>query len=109
VSLQRGAFEYTVGASFKPGHKDATTDYRHDTATGFSGDSDNCTVDSPHRRASACATFDFQTKYDVDKALPVTGGVKSVFDRDPPFTLAAHCRCRGVELDNTPHRGARLG
>ncbi len=87
VSLQRGAFEYTVGANFKPGYKDDTTDYCYDTASGFSGDSDNCTVDSPNRRVSSYATFDFQTKYDVNKALSLTGGIKNVFDRNAPFTL----------------------
>ena len=87
VSLQHGAFEYTVGANFKPGYKDDTTDYCYDTAAGFSGDSSNCTVDSPNRRVSSYATFDFQTKYDATKALSLTGGIKNVFDRNPPFTL----------------------
>ncbi len=87
LSLQHGAFEYTVGANFKPGYKDDTTDYCYDTASGFSGDSSNCTVDSPNRRVSSYATFDFQTKYDVTKALSLTGGIKNVFDRNPPFTL----------------------
>ena len=87
VSLQRGAFEYTVGANFKPGYKDDTTDYCYDTAAGFSGDSDNCTVDSANRRVSSYATFDFQTKWDASKALSLTGGIKNVFDRNPPFTL----------------------
>jgi iron complex outermembrane receptor protein len=87
VSLQRGAFEYTVGANFKPGYKDDTTDYCYDTAAGFSGDSDNCSPDSANRRVSSYATFDFQTKYDVSKKLSLTGGIKNVFDRNPPFTL----------------------
>ena len=87
VSLQHGAFEYTVGANFKPGYKDDTTDYCYDTTAGFSGDSDNCTPDSANRRVSSYATFDFQTKYDVSKALSLTGGIKNVFDRNPPFTL----------------------
>jgi iron complex outermembrane receptor protein len=87
VSLQRGAFEYTVGANLKPGYKDDTTDYCYDTASGFSGDSTQCTVDSPNRRVSSYATFDFQTKFDVSKALSLTGGVRNVFDRNPPFTL----------------------
>ncbi len=87
VSLQHGAFEYTVGANFKPGYKDDTADYCYDTAAGFSGDSDNCSTNSANRRVSSYATFDFQTRYDVSKALSLTGGVKNVFDRNPPFTL----------------------
>jgi iron complex outermembrane receptor protein len=87
VSLQHGAFEYTVGGNFKPGYKDDTADYCYDTSAGFSGDYTQCTVDTPNRRVSSYATFDFQTKYDVSKALSLTGGIKNLFDRNPPFTL----------------------
>ncbi|MFL6699149.1 MAG: TonB-dependent receptor plug domain-containing protein [Vitreoscilla sp.] len=87
LSLQHGAFQYTVGGNLKSRYKDDTTDYCYDTASGFSGDSDNCTVNSANRRVSSYVTFDFQTKYDVNKALSLTGGIKNVFDRNPPFTL----------------------
>jgi iron complex outermembrane receptor protein len=86
VTLQRGAFEYTTGFNFKPGYKDDTTDYCYNSPTGYDGDL-NCTADSPNRRVSSYTTFDFQTKYDVTKALSVTGGIKNVFDRNPPFSL----------------------
>jgi iron complex outermembrane receptor protein len=36
---------------------------------------------------SSYATFDFQEKYDVSKALSVTAGIKNVFNRNPPFSL----------------------
>jgi len=44
-------------------------------------------VDTPNRRVSSYALFDFQEKYDVSKALSVTGGIKNLFDRNPPFSI----------------------
>ena len=87
ATLQHGLFEYTLAGHYKPGYKDDTTAYCYDTSNGFSGDSSGCSVDSPNRRVSAYALFDFQTKYDVTGDLSITGGIKNLFDRNPPFTL----------------------
>jgi iron complex outermembrane receptor protein len=78
TSLEQGAFTHTVSFNYKPGYKDDYTDYCW---------SDTCTADSPNRHVSSYATFDFQEKYDVNKALTVTAGIKNVFDRNPPFSL----------------------
>lgn len=87
TSLQQGAFTHTIAFNFKPGYKDDYTDYCFDTSTGFSGDSSQCSADSANRRVSSYATFDFQEKYDVNKALSFTAGIKNVFNRNPPFSL----------------------
>jgi len=87
TSLQQGRFTHTVTFNFKPGYKDDYTDYCYNSATGFDGDSSTCSADSGNRRVSSYATFDFQEKYDVSKALSVTAGIKNVFNRNPPFSL----------------------
>ena len=87
TSLQQGKFTHTVTFNFKPGYKDDYTDYCYDTSTGFSGDSSGCSADSGNRRVSSYATFDFQEKYDLSKALSFTAGIKNVFNRNPPFSL----------------------
>jgi len=87
TSLKQGNFTHTVAFNFKPGYKDDYTDYCYDTATGFGGDSSACTADTPNRRVSSYATFDFQEQYDVNKALSFTAGLKNVFNRNPPFSV----------------------
>ena len=87
TSLQQGKFTHTVTFNFKPGYKDDYSDYCYDTAAGFGGDSSACSADSANRRVSSYATFDFQEKYDLDKALSFTAGIKNLFDRNPPFSL----------------------
>jgi iron complex outermembrane receptor protein len=69
TSLEQGKFTHTVGFSFKPGYADDTADY------------------SAGRRVSSYAIFDFQEKYDLSKVLAITGGIKNVFDRNPPTSL----------------------
>jgi iron complex outermembrane receptor protein len=80
TSLEQGAFTHTVSFNYKPGYKDDYTDYC------WSSDG-VCDANSPNRHVSSYATFDFQEKYDVNKALTVTAGIKNVFDRNPPFSL----------------------
>ena len=87
TSLKQGNFTHTVAFNFKPGYKDDYTDYCYDTAAGFGGDSSQCTSDTPNRRVSSYATFDFQEQYDATKALSFTAGLKNVFNRNPPFSL----------------------
>ena len=87
TSLKQGNFTHTVAFNFKPGYKDDYTDYCYDTASGFGGDASACTADTPNRRVSSYATFDFQEQYDVNKALSLTAGLKNVFNRNPPFSL----------------------
>ena len=79
ASLQHGPVEYTVSGHYKPGYKDDTSDYCYGT--------DACTADSANRWVSAYATFDFQSKWNVNKSLALTGGIKNLFDRNPPFSL----------------------
>jgi len=37
--------------------------------------------------SGAFVTFDWQTKVDVSKGLSVTGGIRNLFDCNPPFTI----------------------
>ena len=87
TSLKQGNFTHTVAFNFKPGYKDDYTDYCYDTASGFGGDASACTADTPNRRVSSYATFDFQEQYDITKSLSFTAGLKNVFNRNPPFSL----------------------
>ena len=87
TSLKQGNFTHTVAFNFKPGYKDDYSDYCYDTASGFGGDPSACTADTPNRRVSSYATFDWQEQYDVNKALSFTAGLKNVFNRNPPFSL----------------------
>jgi iron complex outermembrane receptor protein len=83
TSLEHGAFTSTVGFHFKPGYKDDYSDYCY----GSDYEAGTCNADSPNRRVSSYATFDFQERYQVTKAFTVTAGIKNVFDRNPPFSL----------------------
>jgi len=69
LSLETGAFTNTLTGNFKPGYADDTTDY----AAG--------------RHVGNYNVFDFQTKYDFNKSLSLTGGIMNLFDKNPPITL----------------------
>ena len=85
ATLQSGAFTHTLAANFKPGYMDDTADYCRTDATG------NCLTtssgDPQGRYVDSYMLFDWQTKYDVNKAFAVTAGVRNVFDTKPPFSV----------------------
>lgn len=85
-SLETGSFTNTLTVRAKPGYKDDYTDYCYNSATGYDGDL-GCSPDDGNRRVSAYTTFDWQTKYDVNKVFAVTAGIRNLFDRNPPFTI----------------------
>lgn len=85
ATLESGAFTHTLSANFKPGYMDDTLDYCRTDANG------DCLLtkfgDVQGRYVSSYSLFDWQTKYDVNKALSLTVGIKNLFDKDPPFSL----------------------
>ena len=88
TSLESGSFTNTLNFTFKPGYQDAL-------ATASSGS--EIRVVNPNgsigarvavdRRVRPYTLVDWQIKYAVSKAFTVTGGIKNLFDSDPPFTL----------------------
>jgi iron complex outermembrane receptor protein len=85
-SLATGAFTNTLTVRAKPGYKDDYTDYCYNSPTGYDGNL-GCGPDNGNRRVSAYTTFDWQTKYDINKVFAVTAGIRNLFDRNPPFTI----------------------
>ena len=84
-SLQTGSFTNTLAVSFRPGYKDDTTDYNQtDPVTGndlYYG------RDLLGRQVSSFTTWDWQTRFDYDKTLSVTVGLKNAFDKKPPYSI----------------------
>jgi iron complex outermembrane receptor protein len=85
VSLESGPWTNTVNAFFKPGYWDRPGTVRtYDPATGAIGGA----VDTSDWkiRVGNYQTFDWQGRYDFNKAMSLTVGVKNIFDHKPPFT-----------------------
>ena len=85
-SLQTGGFTNTLVVRAKPGYKDDYTDYCYNSPTGYDSDG-TCGPNNGNRRVSSYTTFDWQTRYDFDKSFSLTGGIRNLFDRNPPFTI----------------------
>jgi len=86
ASLTTGHMTNTLTAHYKSGYHDqsypvgtsvfvANADGSKGASTAFAG-----------LWTASYTTFDYQGKYDFGK-LSLTGGVKNLFDRNPPFTL----------------------
>ncbi len=83
-SLQTGSFTNTLSVAYRPGYKDDTTDYCQTDASG------NCLMYGPDplgRQVSSFITWDWQTRYDLNKALTLTAGLKNMFDKKPPYSI----------------------
>ncbi|MET3135161.1 iron complex outermembrane receptor protein [Oxalobacteraceae bacterium GrIS 1.11] len=87
TTLQSGAFSNTLVFNFKSGYKDqaypvgtsiflAKPDGTAGASTAFEG------LDVP-----TYITFDWQGKYDLNKSMSLTAGIKNLFDRKPPLSL----------------------
>lgn len=85
ASLDTGAFTHTLAMSYKPGYMDDTLDYCRTDAAG------NCLLtpfgDAQGRYVSDYTLFDWQTKYNYNKALSITVGIKNLLDTKPPYSL----------------------
>jgi iron complex outermembrane recepter protein len=87
TTLKTGAFTNTLVFNYKSGYKDQA--YPVDTSV-FLANPDGTTgastafvgLDVP-----SYITFDWQGKYEFNKALVLTAGIKNLFDREPPLSL----------------------
>jgi len=88
LTLQTGAFANTLAVHYKSGYKDAH--YSADDGVIFLANPDGSlgqSVDFAGLDVPSYTTFDWQTKYNYNKALQFTVGIKNLFDRDPPMSL----------------------
>ena len=88
LTLDSGAFSNTLIMNFKPGYTDKPGDVRYRNADGTPGgslsDADQATVNA--RKVGSYSQFDWQTRYEVTKEFAITGGIRNLFDTNPPFT-----------------------
>jgi iron complex outermembrane receptor protein len=89
ASLETGAFTNTLNGNFRPGYKDAPQlgeiAYRNaDGSIGNDVTDPNDPVFSRH--VGSWNTFDWIGRWDADKALALSLGVRNIFDKKPPFT-----------------------
>jgi iron complex outermembrane receptor protein len=86
ATLDTGAFSNTATLNFKPGYMDDTTDYCRTDSSG------NCLMTAggypEGRHVASYLLVDWQTKYAFSKTMSITGGIKNLFDRKPPFSVA---------------------
>jgi iron complex outermembrane receptor protein len=97
ASLQTGGFTNTIAFTYRPGYKDDTTDY---CQTDANGDCLKYGRDDLGRQVGSFMTWDWQTRYDLNKALTLTAGLKNMFDRKPPYSIndqAATGNVRGYD------------
>ncbi len=87
-SLESGSFTNTINVALKPGYRDAPStttsgsEIRLVNANGSIGGRIGV-----QRDVSAYTLLDWQGKYQYDKALSLTLGVKNLFDTQPPFSI----------------------
>jgi iron complex outermembrane receptor protein len=84
LNLKSGGFSNTLTMNFRPGYRDDTTDYCQTDAAG------NCLKYGPDdlgRKVSSMVVWDWQTRYEFNKALSLTAGLKNAFDKKPPFSV----------------------
>ena len=88
TSLQTGAFTNTLNLRLKPGYTDQVATTK--TGTEIRVVNPDGTVGGRRavtRNVASYAIFDWQTTYEVSKALGLTFGVKNIFDHNPPFSI----------------------
>ncbi len=82
-TVAMGAWEHTLGMNFKSGYHDAETEVQELDAAG--------NVVNPaavvRLRAKAYYTFDWQTTWNINKTMSLSGGVLNIGDKAPPFVL----------------------
>ncbi|QPF76000.1 TonB-dependent receptor [Roseateles sp. DAIF2] len=84
-TLQSGRWIHAANINFQSGYKDFPTDvYGIDANGNYNGDDRTVRL-----KVKPYATLDWQTTYAWNKQLTLTGGVKNVFDKEPPLSLRA--------------------
>ncbi|CAM3665389.1 TonB-dependent receptor plug domain-containing protein [Roseateles saccharophilus] len=90
ATLDTGAFSNTATLNFKPGYMDDTTDYCRADPADPTGNTCLMTADGKYqigRHVGSYMLVDWQTKYALNKSVSITGGIKNLFDRKPPFSV----------------------
>lgn len=83
-NLVTGNWSNTLTANYRPGYMDDTADYCQTDANG------NCLLsgtDQRGRRVASFVTWDWQTRFDMNKQLQLTLGLKNMFDKKPPYSV----------------------
>ena len=86
ASLTTGHMTNTLTAHYKSGYHDQSYDAGTSVYVANADGSIGNSVAFAGLWTPSYTTFDYQGKYDFGK-FSLTGGVKNLFDRNPPFTL----------------------
>jgi iron complex outermembrane receptor protein len=88
LSLQTGGWVNTLTTHYKSGYRDAT--YSAGSAevvlAGPNG-TEGAPVDFGGLKVPSYETFDWQTAYNIEKNIRLTGGVRNIADKAPPLSL----------------------
>ncbi len=87
VGLQTGAFINTLTAHYKSGYKDESYGAGTDVFLAGPNGTLGASVAFAGLDVPSYTTFDWQTKFNYNKAAQLTVGIKNMFDRNPPLTL----------------------
>jgi iron complex outermembrane receptor protein len=80
ATLDTGAFSNTLTANYRNGYTDAEAQSRN-VATNV--------LETFRLQVPSYITFDWQGKWQMNKAFSLRAGIKNLADRDPPFSLRA--------------------
>ena len=85
ATLEYGRLNHTLAMNYKSGYSDFY-DSDPDSCAMFFTDGDwECL---PQRSVSSYLTFDWQTKWSINKQAAMVLGIRNLFDTNPPFTFA---------------------
>jgi iron complex outermembrane recepter protein len=88
-TLATGPLENTLTMNYRSGYKDQT--YAEGDGSVFFRNPDGSVGDEvpvfTGLDIPSLITFDYQGKYEFNKALSLTFGIKNLFDKDPPLSL----------------------
>jgi iron complex outermembrane receptor protein len=84
AALTSGSFTHSLAMNFRSGYDDAEAEVEvlgpGDVRTG--------TFETVKLKIGNYVTFDWQTQWQVTKAISVTGGILNLFDKEPMLSLA---------------------
>jgi len=88
-TLTHGDFSHTVLANFKSGWADGATDVQRGTIANPERDEDGGLItDNIQRRVGGQTTVNYQLLYTGIDSMSITAGVKNMFDKVPPMSIA---------------------
>lgn len=87
TTLQTGAMSNTLTAHYKSGYKDQPYDIGTSVFLANADGSRGASTEFVGLNVPSYTTFDWQGKYDFNKAITLVAGIKNVFDRKPPLSL----------------------